>query len=70
MRFDNAFLTCENKVGMQFFHKGTILTIYPDHKDQLITSECTEEEKKTLTFLYNRRKGWYKKNAIISSTQH
>ena len=62
MKFDNAFLTKAGKVGMQFFHKGKLLSVYADKNGILHFSEdATDEEKASLTVQYARRKTWYKK---------
>jgi len=59
MKFDNAFHTKDHKVGIQFAVKGQILTVYEDHKNNIITSECCDEVKQELIARYNRRKHWY-----------
>ncbi len=62
MRFDNAFLTKNGKVGMQFEENKAIITIYPDAKGNLVCSEhCTAEQKAKLVTQYMRRRSWYKK---------
>lgn len=62
MRFDNAFLTKNGAVGMQFIDGKQTLTVYPDNNGNLIFSEeATDAQKASLTTQYARRKGWYKK---------
>jgi hypothetical protein len=39
MKFDNAFLTASNKVGMQFRNKGQIVSAYRDKDNNIICSE-------------------------------
>ncbi len=62
MRFDNAFLTVNGDVGMQFVDKGQVLSVYPDKQGTLqMTEEATTEQKTYLAVQYARRKNWYKK---------
>lgn len=46
MKFDNAFLTASNKVGMQFKHKGDTVSIYRDKQNNIHCSESLGEDDK------------------------
>lgn len=61
MRFDNAFLTSKGNVGMQFVgFKNRTLTVYRDHKGELVYSEdANEKEQQILRDQYIRREKWY-----------
>jgi hypothetical protein len=48
MRFDNAFLTVNGTVGMQYKNKnGIIITAYPDKKGNLQVSEGLDDATKS-----------------------
>jgi hypothetical protein len=44
MKFDNAFLTINGKIGMQFRNKGELFSIYRDAKDEIHTTEGMRDD--------------------------
>lgn len=70
-KFDNAFLTSKNKVGIQFVDRNIkgkdgkfrTATVYEDEKG-VLKGDCTIEtlnmqEYKHLVHEYNKRKQWF-----------
>lgn len=48
MKFDNAFLTVNGKVGLQYKNNGIIISVWPDKAGNLNVSEncpATQEQK-------------------------
>ena len=70
MKFDNAFKTKTGTVGIQFYVKGEILTVYENEKGEIVTSPCTDDVKVKLVELYNRRKNWYFKGEKNAKQLH
>jgi hypothetical protein len=58
MRFDNAFLTCKKKVGIQFIVKGETITVYEDDKGVVQASPNFPQEiqEEAIKKYHNRRK--------------
>ncbi len=73
-KFDNAFLTKNKQVGMQFLDRSIKdvhgeprkATLYPDHKGQLKLDvsvlDTAQEEYVYLVEQYNKKNHWYYKN--------
>lgn len=60
MRFDNAFLTKNKHVGMQFTNHGQTFTVYRDKKGELHLSEhATVTEKAIIASMYHKRLNQY-----------
>lgn len=62
MKFDNAFLTINGQVGMQFRNKGELVSIYRDAEDKIHTSEgLSEEDVAKLSSRYVHLEKFYKR---------
>ncbi|HET8689255.1 MAG TPA: hypothetical protein VFM18_21800 [Methanosarcina sp.] len=62
MRFDNAFLTKDKNVGMQFIEKDEVFTVYKDKKGVIHISEhATDEQKAIILNQYKLREHRYLK---------
>ena len=59
MRFDNAFLTATNTVGMQFVDGKSTYTVYRDKKGEAICSPCEAYKERKLIELFNKLEGRY-----------
>lgn len=63
MRFDNAFLTKANNLGMEFKDKGVSFFAYRNKEGQIITSEhANEQQKEQLVKMYEEKEEIYKLN--------
>lgn len=60
MRFDNAFLTAANTVGIQFVDNKSTYTVYRNNKGEVICSICEKEKEEKLRVLFERLEGRYK----------
>lgn len=60
MRFDNAFLTTNNNVGMQFTNKRKeVLTIWDDGKRLHFSEGFSKSDVEQAIHFYNENKGKY-----------
>lgn len=60
MKFDNAFLTKDRNIGMQFTDHGATFTAYKDKKGVLHLSEhATVTQKAAMAALYWKRHNQY-----------
>jgi len=63
MRFDNAFITKNKNVGMQFKNnKNALLTIWDDGKRLHFTEGFTKEETESALAHYNHTKESFRGN--------
>lgn len=60
MRFDNAFKTKANTIGMQFIDKHKVITVYRNKDNSLVVSEGIDKELKgSVISAYMRREKMY-----------
>ena len=56
MKFDNAFLTKEKHIGMQFTDHGATFTVWRDRKGMLHLSEhASVTQKAIMASMYHKR---------------
>lgn len=59
MRFDNAFLTATNTVGMQFVDGKSTYSVYRNKKGEVVCSPCEESKQEKLIELFCKLEGRY-----------